>query len=53
MDSDNAPAPENVPQPNEDQDNDKLIVGQAWGFDCIDQQAITGVVDKLPKFQRN
>ncbi len=50
VDNDNDPAPENVPQPNEVQDNHNLQVGQAWG-DGIDQQAINGFVDQSPKFQ--
>ncbi len=51
MDDDNNPAPKDIPQPNEVQDNHNLQVGQAWGFDGIDQQAITRVVDQSPKFQ--
>ncbi len=47
VDNDN----KNVPQPNEVQENHNLQVGQAWGFDGIDQQAITRVVDQSPKFQ--
>ncbi len=47
MDNDNDPAPENVPQPNEVQEYHNLKVRKAWGFDGIDQQAITGVLDQL------
>ncbi len=51
VDDDNEPAPENVPRLGENSNHDNLNEGQSWGFDFIDQRAITGVVDQSPMFQ--
>ncbi len=50
FDNDNDPAPKYIPLLDETPNHNQLNDWQLWGFDFVNQRAITRVVDQAPKF---